>query len=167
MPYEVLLDGATVPKSVGPLTDANGVQVGHQHQSKVYMKGDILADDDVSPVVVELLENKDPHTSTVLKKVSSKPTVTGPGTPLPSNLSATMGPESGSPGVLKPDGVVEATPEEGAVAVQEAGESEPAENEPLPRNHAELDALAAERGVKWSDDSLSVSQKQKELKAAG
>ena len=39
---------------------------------------------------------------------------------------------------------------------------EPTE-EKLPGQHAGLDALAAERGVEWSRDDLTVAEKQAEL----
>ena len=34
---------------------------------------------------------------------------------------------------------------------------------PLPRTHAELDDLAAERGHEWSGDDLTVAEKRAEL----
>lgn len=45
-------------------------------------------------------------------------------------------------------------------------EPEPEPEAPLPRTHAALDEAAAEEGVTWSDDSLSVADKQAELEAA-
>jgi hypothetical protein len=46
--------------------------------------------------------------------------------------------------------------------------AEPAEINPdaLPARHAPLDELATARGVTWSKDNLSVSEKQAELRAA-
>lgn len=222
MPYEVLKDGATIPKALGELKDNSGNVLGYQHQAKVYRKGEILADEDVSPVVVEALENDDPWTSALLAKVSADPNVKGPGGAADVDFSkAHMGPETGSPGVIMPDAaaaVAEAqnaagegdqplaagvsaegqaaldeagfvpssagatydpaaspqtpeeaaeSPESGASAGGSDGESESAAESSLPRTHAELDALAAENGVTFSGDSLSVAQKQAELRAAG
>lgn len=51
------------------------------------------------------------------------------------------------------------------VPIQEVGSSD-AGPETYPGTHAKLDELAEERGHSWSDESLSVADKQEELKGA-
>ena len=52
------------------------------------------------------------------------------------------------------------------VATNGEAEAEPEAEEPtspLPRTHAELDELAAERGHEWSGEDLTVAEKRAEL----
>jgi hypothetical protein len=69
MPFEVLTDGATIPKSLGRVADRNGNEY-QEHVSYVYAEGDIIADEDVSPTIQQMLEDGDGHVSQMLKKVS-------------------------------------------------------------------------------------------------
>lgn len=102
MPYEVLKDGVTVPKALSELKDNSGNVHGYDHRSKIYRKGEIIADEDVSPVIKEALENDDPHTTSVLKETSEDPNVAGPEGGSVDVPDVTMGPETASPGVIKP-----------------------------------------------------------------
>jgi len=66
---------------------------------------------------------------------------------------------------VRPDGSGPGRPPEGTGGsggdiVNPRDEPEP---EKLPGQHAGLDALAAERGVEWSRDDLTVAEKQAEL----
>jgi hypothetical protein len=51
-------------------------------------------------------------------------------------------------------------------AKAEAKESKQDEEKRLPGQHAGLDKLAAERGYEWSQDDLTVAEKQAELEEA-
>lgn len=72
MPYLVLRDGATVPKALSEskqgLPDGTVVTV-YDTESNIYLAGDVIADADVSPTVVQRLEAGDAHVSSLLQHV--------------------------------------------------------------------------------------------------
>jgi hypothetical protein len=74
MPYEVLGDSAvSVLRANGEYRDEHEHLTGYDHESIVYLPGDIIADVDVSPVVVKNYEDGDEHTRSVLQRVSNEP----------------------------------------------------------------------------------------------
>ena len=73
MSYEVLVDGATILKALSSETLPDGTVV-YDHVSTVFPAGAIIADEDVSPVVVKLLEDGDEHTNKMLKETGDEPT---------------------------------------------------------------------------------------------
>ena len=81
--YEVLADEYTVHKQIGELTDPiTGAVTGVQQGSgKVYLKGDVLSAADVSPLIIEALEDEDnpnhDYVSKRLVKSSEKANVLG------------------------------------------------------------------------------------------
>ncbi len=74
MPYEVIGDGAVdVLKSYGEVRDPyTGETVALEHGSDVYLPGDIIPDEDVSPVVKGKYEHGDEHVRSLLKYVNDK-----------------------------------------------------------------------------------------------
>ena len=73
MPYEVLVDGATVLKSIGESQAPDGTVV-YDNVSTVYPAGAIIADEDVSPVVKKAYEDGDEHVLSLLKETGDEPT---------------------------------------------------------------------------------------------
>lgn len=69
MPYEVIAESTFVLKSRGELTDEDGKVLGYDHESVPHVLGDIIADEDISPVVKALYEDGNPFTVATLKKV--------------------------------------------------------------------------------------------------
>jgi hypothetical protein len=74
MAYKVLIDGATVLKSLGEVKNPTTGEVTYEHVATVYPKGAIIKDEDVSPVMVKLLEDGDEHVNSVLEKTGDEPT---------------------------------------------------------------------------------------------
>jgi hypothetical protein len=72
MPFRILLEEVSVLHSVGEFFDANGKSLGHEHESKMYFKDDILADEEISPAVIKLYDDGDTHTRTVIVRVDAK-----------------------------------------------------------------------------------------------
>lgn len=73
MPYEVTAPELNVLQAVGQHEDKDGTVYGFDHVSNVWKSGDILTDDEVSPVVVALYDAGDEHTRSVLKRIEDKP----------------------------------------------------------------------------------------------
>jgi hypothetical protein len=78
MPYLVTCEAGssvTVPKAVGEMKDDEGVTRFYDTEGVLYMRGDIIADADVSPTVRELYDG-DPeapavaHLHSVLRKLT-------------------------------------------------------------------------------------------------
>lgn len=67
MPYEVIAEDATVPKSLGRVVDRNGNEY-EENVSFVYPKGTVLDDKDVSPTIIRLYEEGDEHVRSILKE---------------------------------------------------------------------------------------------------
>lgn len=69
--YEVLVDELTVHRKVGDLIDpVSGQVLGiQQGQGETFYKGEVIPEDNVSPILIEALENEDhpSHDSVVLK----------------------------------------------------------------------------------------------------
>ena len=74
MPYKVIADGAIdVLKAYGEVVDPyTGEAVAYEHGSEVYLPGDEIPDEDVSPVVRQAYEDGDEHIHSLLEKVSAK-----------------------------------------------------------------------------------------------
>jgi hypothetical protein len=54
--YKVLVPELSVPASIGELRDIYGNVIGHSHVNQTYFEGDVLSEDQVSPVVQEAVE---------------------------------------------------------------------------------------------------------------
>lgn len=70
--YEVLVDGLTVHRQIGELTDpVSGQRTGiQQGDGRVYFKGDVIPASRVSPLLIEALENEDhPNHESVSRKI--------------------------------------------------------------------------------------------------
>jgi hypothetical protein len=72
MPYEVIAnEGTTVTvlHSNGTFLDRDDKVIGYDHTSVPHEHGDVISDEEISPVVVKLYEAKDPRTLAVLRRV--------------------------------------------------------------------------------------------------
>lgn len=98
MGYEVLVDGLTVHRTLSESKAADGSTVYDHGDGRVYPKGTVLDDAQVATVVKKLYDDGDEHVRSMLKKVSSNPTEGGA-----EMEEHYMGPDTGSPGVIKPD----------------------------------------------------------------
>lgn len=75
MPYEVICPegtSVTVLQAINEVRDLDGKVIGYDHKAIYHESGDVLDDNEVSPVVRDLLEAGDPHVSSILRKVSGK-----------------------------------------------------------------------------------------------
>lgn len=72
MPYHVISPTPiTLLKKVGELRAQNSNElVGYEHDSVLRFPGEVVDDEDVSPVVVEAYEKGDKHTLGIIKKVT-------------------------------------------------------------------------------------------------
>lgn len=71
MAYEVIKD-VSIPKSIGPLTDKNGDIVGYQKEGHNYKVGAVILEDDISPDVLERLNDGDDHLAKFLVPISDE-----------------------------------------------------------------------------------------------
>lgn len=100
MSYEVLADSLTVHETLSSSTDRDTGETVYEHgNGRVYLKGDVIPDEKVSEITKKLYADGNEHVTSVLKKTDKAPTTEGGATV----QDETMGPETGSPGVLKPD----------------------------------------------------------------
>lgn len=75
MPYEVICPegtSVTVLQAINEVKDLDGRVVGYDHKAVYRTSGDVLDDNEVSPVVRDLLDAGDEHTCSVLRKVNGK-----------------------------------------------------------------------------------------------
>jgi hypothetical protein len=72
MPYRVLGDEVSIHKAVGEFYDNNGKIIGYDHDSVIYLKDDIVADEDVSPDVVKIYDSGDERIRTLIVRVDAK-----------------------------------------------------------------------------------------------
>lgn len=73
MPYEVTAEGAvSILKANDTYYDSEGKLLGYDHESNTFLPGEIVKDDDVSPVVAELYDNGDEHVTSILKRLTPK-----------------------------------------------------------------------------------------------
>lgn len=72
MPYKVLMDEVNVLKKVGEFKTLDGKVIGYDHDSILYMKDDVISEDDVSPVVQQSYADGDAHTRSILVRVDKK-----------------------------------------------------------------------------------------------
>lgn len=75
MPYEVICpedSSVTVLQAMNEVKDLEGRVVGYDHKAIYCESGDVLQDDEVSPVVRDLFEAGDPHVCSILRKVGGK-----------------------------------------------------------------------------------------------
>lgn len=73
MPYEVLAPQLNVLQAIGEHVGSDGKVYGFDHVSNIWKAGDVLSDEEVSPVVVALYDGGDEHTRSVLKRIDDKP----------------------------------------------------------------------------------------------
>lgn len=76
MPYEVICEPGTtvsVLDNVGDVKDGDQKVIGYWHEGRLYENGEIVPDEHISPVVVKLYDEGDPHTTSVLRRIDSKP----------------------------------------------------------------------------------------------
>lgn len=81
MPYEVICPegtSVTILKALNEVKDLDGRVIGYDHRADYHESGDVLDDNEVSPVLRDLLEEGDPHVSSILRKVSAKKTAAKP-----------------------------------------------------------------------------------------
>lgn len=71
MPYEVLGTDVTIPKSLSVTKNPDGSET-HDHVSRVYTRGSVVKDEDVSPVLVKLYEDGDEHVTSLLRYVDEE-----------------------------------------------------------------------------------------------
>lgn len=73
MPYEVICSedtSVTILQALNEVKDLEGRVIGYDHKAVYRECGDVLDDDEVSPVIRDLLEAGDPHVCSILRKVS-------------------------------------------------------------------------------------------------
>lgn len=70
MPYKVLVPEASILNDLQVYTDDDGKVLGIDHESVLRKEGEIIPDDQVSPVVKEAYASGDEHTLSILEKVS-------------------------------------------------------------------------------------------------
>lgn len=72
MPYEVIGESPAVDvlKALDPMVNDEGKQFGYYHETRTYTPGDIIEDEDVSPVIAKLYDDRDEHTRSVLRKLA-------------------------------------------------------------------------------------------------
>jgi hypothetical protein len=59
-----------VPRAASELFDVNGNHLGFRHENRVYFEGEVIPDEDVSPVVQKQVENGGLHVSSLLEYVN-------------------------------------------------------------------------------------------------
>lgn len=69
MPYVVKGDEVTVLKALSESTNAATGEKTYDHEARTYQKGAVLADEDVSPVIVKKLKDGDERTKEMLEYV--------------------------------------------------------------------------------------------------
>lgn len=72
MPYEVICSedtSVTILQAINEVKDLDGRVIGYDHTAVYRNSGDVLDDNEVSPVIRDLLEAGDPHVSSILRKV--------------------------------------------------------------------------------------------------
>lgn len=72
MPYEVICTedtSVTILQAINEVKDLDGKVIGYDHNAVYRNSGDVLDDNEVSPVIRDLLEAGDPHVSSILRKV--------------------------------------------------------------------------------------------------
>lgn len=75
MPYEVICPegtSVTVLQAINEVTDLDGKVIGYDHRAVYHTSGDVLDDNEVSPVVRDLLDAGDEHVCSILRKVNGK-----------------------------------------------------------------------------------------------
>jgi hypothetical protein len=72
MPYLVIAEEVSLLKKVGEFTDEDGNVKFYDHESVVYFMGDVIPDDDVSPVVADKYESGDAHVRTLIVACDDK-----------------------------------------------------------------------------------------------
>jgi hypothetical protein len=75
MPYEVICPegtSVTILKALNEVKDLDGRVIGYDHRADYHESGDVLDDNEVSPVLLDLLEAGDPHVNSILRKVGAK-----------------------------------------------------------------------------------------------
>lgn len=70
MPYEVIAPAVSVLYKIGEVRTDEGKLIGHEHKSVLHGQGDVVTDEDISPVVVQMYNDGDAHVRSVLKKVA-------------------------------------------------------------------------------------------------
>ena len=73
MPYEVICSedtSVTILQALNEVKDLDGKIIGYDHKAVYRECGDVLDDNEVSPVVRDLLEAGDPHVCSLLRKVN-------------------------------------------------------------------------------------------------
>lgn len=74
MPFEVLVDGATIMRAVKVYKDDGGKVIegstGYEHEGSVRLRGEILEDDEVSPLIVQQYDAGNEHTRRMIKRIS-------------------------------------------------------------------------------------------------
>lgn len=72
MPYEVTADEVVILKAENVYKDDRDNVIGYDHTSVLYRKGEIVKDEDISPVVLEQIEAGDEHLLSLISPVEEK-----------------------------------------------------------------------------------------------
>lgn len=75
MPYEVICpidSSVSVLNALGEVKDDQGNIIGYDHSAKVWSSGDVIPDEEVSPVVIKLLDEGDEYTCSQLRRIPGK-----------------------------------------------------------------------------------------------
>lgn len=75
MPYEVICPegtSVTILQALNEVKDLEGRVIGYDHKAVYRHSGDVLSDDEVSPVIRNLLDEGDEHVCSILRKVGGK-----------------------------------------------------------------------------------------------
>lgn len=72
MPYKVKQDGATIPRDRGTRKSLRDGSEFRVYDTKVYLAGDVLTDDEVAQVVKDKLEDGDERVNNLVEEISQK-----------------------------------------------------------------------------------------------
>lgn len=71
MPYEVIGLEVGIQKALAFEQDKDGNTIVDDRETRAYIQGDVIPDEDVHPVVVKAYEDGDEHVRSLLKKISN------------------------------------------------------------------------------------------------
>lgn len=76
MPFLIIGDEVSLHKKVGEFTNEEGKILAYDHESVVYLQGEIVPDEEVSPVTLQQYERGDKHIRSLIVKCdeNGKPT---------------------------------------------------------------------------------------------
>lgn len=71
--YEVIANEVSILKAHSTYTNDNGNVIGYDHESITYLKGAVIDEEDISPVVIKQFNDGDERTISLIRKLNLKP----------------------------------------------------------------------------------------------